>query len=57
VEKRTIEDLAKIMTSPNSVEEIIKLSKVEPSRLSTLMDNAVVYSSAGAREMQQGMGN
>jgi hypothetical protein len=56
-EKRTIEDLARIMTSPNSVEEIIKLSKVEPSRLSTLMDNAVVYGSAGAREMQQGMGN
>lgn len=57
VERRTVEELAGIMTSPNSVEEIIKLSKIEPSRLQVLLNNASVYGSAGAREMQQGMGN
>lgn len=57
IEKRTVEELANVMTSPNSVEEIIKLSKIEPSRLQVLLNNARVYGSAATRETQQGMGN
>jgi|TARA_R100000501_G_C2628982_1_gene123445 hypothetical protein len=56
--KRTMEDLAKAFTSPDSIDEIIKLAKLHPSALERMIgDTSRTYALTTARETQQELRN
>jgi len=58
MEKRTMEELARVFTSPNSIDEIIKLSKMSPKLLERLVgDTSRTVAITSTREAQQATAN